>query len=148
MTYSYFWRMGLAWQWPFLVRPLPLIIVKCPSCDFLEHLFIICIIHLISARSGLLELINFPYSWITYIERLEGRYSVSFIVSATLLGTQLGSRNKWWLWNFRQETSQSHIIMESVIMTKNLVSYLRGQPSSSSNNSYTSACIRITWRAC
>ena len=59
-------------------QALPLIIVTFPSCDFLEHLFIVCIIHLTLTRSGLVELINFPYSWITYIESLEGSFSVSF----------------------------------------------------------------------
>lgn len=59
-------------------QALPLLIVKFPSCDFLEHLFIVCIIHLTLTRSGLVELINFPYFWITYIEILEGSFSISF----------------------------------------------------------------------
>lgn len=69
--------MGLAWQWPFLVRLLPLIIGKFPSSDFLEHLLLVCIIHLTFTRSGLVELINFSYPWITCVESLTGSSCVS-----------------------------------------------------------------------
>lgn len=93
MTYSYFEGVGLAWQWPFPSQALPLIIVKFPSCDFLEHLFIVCIIHLTLTRSGLVELINFPYFWITYIGP-GGQFLYIFLFLS-----------QYWAYSWAQETN-------------------------------------------
>lgn len=48
----------------------PLIIMKFPSSDFLDHLLIVGTIHLTFSRPGLEELLNFSYSWITCTEAL------------------------------------------------------------------------------
>lgn len=58
----------------FLVRLLPLITGKFLSSDYLKHLLLVCIIHLTFTRSGLVELINFSYFWITCVESLVGSF--------------------------------------------------------------------------
>lgn len=70
------------------------LIVKFPSSDFLEHLLIVRIIHLTFTRSGLVDLINFSYSWITYTEASGQVLCLFLIVSTMILAIQLRSRNK------------------------------------------------------
>lgn len=87
----------------FVTRLIPLIIVKYPSSGFLEHLLIVHIIHLTFTRSGLVDLINFYYSWITYTEAAGQVLCLFLIISIMILAIQLGSGNKWWFWQFRQK---------------------------------------------